>query len=252
MAFHRFSAACIKSRPAPRHLRAPLHQPRVAPELVSTRQVDIDVRTPMHPSPMQRAEGSRRRPASSGAVPTPSSRASSRRPAAPSCEEALAADSMKDRRTMFDRARTKAVADCKAASAPGVWRGAETETGIWTATVSNESGAALVVRLRRVGTRLRERWCLLGSVAGKRDRWTGTRAVRDDRRFPTPSRCASTLRPSGRRPHRRRQARRVDGHAWAAQGTGRQDGRSTSWMPSMRFHSHSGASTSACGTYEVQ
>ncbi len=46
---------------------------------------------------------------------------------------------------MFDRARTKAVADCKTASAPGVWRGAETETGIWTATVSNESGASLVV-----------------------------------------------------------------------------------------------------------
>ena len=53
----------------------------------------------------------------------------------PKLEEALAVGSMKERRTIFDRARTKAVADCKTANAPGVWRGAETETGIWLAAV---------------------------------------------------------------------------------------------------------------------
>jgi hypothetical protein len=42
----------------------------------------------------------------------------------PKLEEALAVGSMKERRTIFDRTRTKAVADCKAANAPGVWRGA--------------------------------------------------------------------------------------------------------------------------------
>ena len=99
---------------------------------------------------------------------------------------------------MFDRARTKAVADCKAASAPGVWRGAETDKGIWTATVSNESGAALVVSCDVSGSTPGAGVILLGSVAGKRDRWTGTRAVQmtidSYAEIEAYARCASTSR----------------------------------------------------------
>jgi hypothetical protein len=95
----------------------------------------------------------------------------------PKLEEALAVDSMKSRRTLFDRARTKAVADCKAASAPGVWRGAETEPGIWLAAVTNERGAVLGVRCDVAGSAPGSGGVVLGDVEGKRDRWTGTRAV---------------------------------------------------------------------------
>ena len=69
------------------------------------------------------------------------------------------------------------MADCKTASAPGVWRAAETDTGIWTAVVSNESGASLVVSCDVSGKTPGAGVILLGAVAGKRDRWTGTRAV---------------------------------------------------------------------------
>ncbi len=52
-----------------------------------------------------------------------------------------------------------------------------TDKGIWTATVSNESGAALVVSCDVSGSAPGAGVILLGAVAGKRDRWTGTRAV---------------------------------------------------------------------------
>ena len=172
--FDRF-AACIKSRPCDRAICKSRYGNRVSAELVSTRQADVDVR-------MSMAEPNCKSQKDSEAV-SEFQRCNTQQPCefekscGPKLEEALDADSMKDRRAMFDRARTKAVADCKAASAPGVWRGAETDKGIWTATVSNESGAALVVSCDVSGSTPGAGVILLGSVAGKRDRWTGTRAV---------------------------------------------------------------------------
>jgi hypothetical protein len=84
---------------------------------------------------------------------------------------------MRVRRTLFDRAETKASDDCKVASAPGVWRGRETEKGVWTATVSNERGAQLVVSCDVSGPNPGSGVIVVGAVDGKRDRWTGTRSV---------------------------------------------------------------------------
>ena len=93
-------------------------------------------------------------------------------------EEALATESMRARRTLFDRARTTAVAACKAASAPGVWRGAEVEPGVWMATVTNGKGALLAVRCDVGGPAPGSGGIVLGgTLSGNRDRWTGTRAV---------------------------------------------------------------------------
>ena len=122
--FDRF-AACIKSRPCDRAICKSRYGNRVSAELVSTRQADVDVR-------MSMAEPNCKSQKDSEAV-SEFQRCNTQQPCefekscGPKLEEALDADSMKDRRAMFDRARTKAVADCKAASAPGVWRGAETE-----------------------------------------------------------------------------------------------------------------------------
>src|SRR6202521_2699851 len=89
----------------------------------------------------------------------------------------MSADSFSRRRTLMDRAHTKAQDDCRQAMAPGVWRGAETEKGIWTATVSNESGAALVIACDVAAPNPGDGVVLLAAVKGKRDRWTGSRAI---------------------------------------------------------------------------
>ena len=172
--FDRF-AACVKSRPCDRNICRSRYTNRVATEMVTSRQGDVDVRMTM-------AEPNCEGQKVSEAVGE-FQRCNSQQPCefekscGPKLEEALSADNMKDRRSMFDRARTQAVADCKAASAPGVWRGAETDKGIWTAVVSNERGASLVVSCDVAGQTPGAGVILLGAVAGKRDRWTGTRAV---------------------------------------------------------------------------
>ena len=89
----------------------------------------------------------------------------------------MSAEGLRLRRTLFDRAETKATDDCKVASAPGVWRGRETEKGIWTATVANQSGAQLVVSCDISGPSPGSGVIVVGAVNGKRDRWTGTRSV---------------------------------------------------------------------------
>ena len=172
--FDRFTA-CAKSRPCDREICKSRYIKRVASEMSTTRQADIDVR-------MTLAEPNCEAQKDAEAVGD-FQRCNNQQPCefektcGPKLEEALSAGGMKDRRTMFDRARTKAVADCKAASAPGVWRGAETEPGIWMAAVSNERGAVLGVRCDVSGPAPGSGGVVLGDVAGKRDRWTGTRAV---------------------------------------------------------------------------
>jgi hypothetical protein len=172
--FDRF-AACIRARPCDRDQCKGRYIKRVANEMATTRQGDIDVRmSASEPNCTEQKEAEAYGEFQRCNYQQP---CEFEKTCGPKLEEALAADSMKKRRTLYDRARTQAVADCKAASAPGVWRGAETEAGIWTATVSNESGAALVVRCDVSGPTPGAGVILLGAVAGKRDRWTGTRAI---------------------------------------------------------------------------
>jgi V8-like Glu-specific endopeptidase len=174
VAFDRF-AACIKARPCDRDICKGRYAKRVSTELATSRQPDIDIRFKSSEPQCSEAKESE--------AYTEFQRCSYNTPCdfdktcGPKLEEALAVDSMKARRTLFDRARNKAQEDCRAASAPGVWRGAETEKGIWTATVSNEKGAALVVSCDVAGSNPGNGVVLLGAVKGKRDRWTGTRGI---------------------------------------------------------------------------
>ena len=78
---------------------------------------------------------------------------------------------------MFDRARTKAVADCKAASAPAYGAAPRPTPASGPRPSRTKAAPSLVVSLRRFRTRPGAGVILLGDVAGKRDRWTGTRAV---------------------------------------------------------------------------
>lgn len=173
--FDRF-AACIKSRPCDRDICKSRYANRVSGELASARQGDIEIRMTMAPPSCQEqkeAESIAEFQRCNFQQPCEFENSCS-----PKLEEALSADSMKARRVLIDRARTKATADCKAASAPGVWRGAEIQPGIWLGTVSNAKGAVLAVRCDVGGPKPGSGSVLLSSVSGNRDRWTGTRTVR--------------------------------------------------------------------------
>jgi hypothetical protein len=77
----------------------------------------------------------------------------------------------------MDRMNTRAQEDCRQAKAPNIWRGAETDKGIWLGTVSNESGAALIIACDVAGADPGDGVILLSDVKGKRDRWTGSRDI---------------------------------------------------------------------------
>lgn len=173
--FDRFSA-CIKSRPCDRDVCKARYASRVSSELAGPRQGDIDLRMTMAaPNCQEQKEAE-----ALGEF----QRCNFQQPCefekicSPKLEEVLSADSMKARRVLIDRARSKATADCKAASAPGVWRGAEVEPGIWLATVTNGKGAMLIVRCDIAGPKPGSGGVLLASISGNKDRWTGTRTVR--------------------------------------------------------------------------
>jgi hypothetical protein len=84
---------------------------------------------------------------------------------------------MQKRQVLFDRARASAKDVCQQASAPGVWRGKQTEENVWTATVFNDSGAALTVSCVVSGDKSGDGALEIDDVKGKRDRWAGTRSV---------------------------------------------------------------------------
>ena len=172
--FDRF-AACIRARPCDRDLCKARYTNRVGGEMATSRQSDIEIRinaSQEHCTEQKEAEAYAEFQRCSWQQPCEFEKT-----CGPKLEEALAVGSMKERRTIFDRTRTKAVADCKAANAPGVWRGAETEAGIWLAAVTNEKGAVLGVRCDVSGPAPGSGGFILGSVKGTRDRWTGTRPV---------------------------------------------------------------------------
>jgi hypothetical protein len=172
--FDRF-AACIKARPCDHALCHSRYKSRVAPDLASARQADIDLRLAgADPLCIDQKEANAFHDFQRCAVIQP---CEFEKVCAAKVEEVLSADSLKRRRTLLDRAASKAQEDCKQISAPGIWRGAETEKGIWTATVSNEHGAGLVVRCDIAAASPGSGVILLGAVAGKRDRWAGTRGV---------------------------------------------------------------------------
>jgi hypothetical protein len=172
--FDRF-AACVRARPCDKDLCKSRYQRRVASELTSARREDVDLRTSgADPLCAEQKEAEAYGEFQRCNYQQP---CEFEKTCGPKLEEAMSADSMRLRRTLYERARTKAVSDCKAASAPGVWRGAEVETGIWMATVSNESGALLAIRCDVAGPAPGSGGIVMASVSGKRDRWTGTRAV---------------------------------------------------------------------------
>ncbi len=216
--FDRF-AACIKARPCDRDLCKARYTNRVGGEMASSRQSDIDLR--------MNASQDRCTEQKEAEAYVEFQRCSMQQPCefektcGPKLEEALAVGSMKERRTIFDRTRTKAVADCKTANAPGVWRGAETETGIWLAAVTNEKGAVLGVRCDVSGPAPGSGGLVLGSVKGTRDRWTGTRPVQMTIDFfAEPLRLE--LKTQDAELGAGVQAHRILGHAWLAERSGRQ------------------------------
>jgi hypothetical protein len=173
--FDRF-AACLKARPCDRDVCKTRYLNRVSTELAGARQGDIDVRMTMAaPNCQEQKEAE---------AVGEFQRCNFQQPCefekicSPKLEEALSADSMKARRVLIDRARSKATADCRAASAPGVWRGAEVEPGIWLATVTNGKRATLLVRCDIAGPKPGSGGVMLTSESGNKDRWTGTRTVR--------------------------------------------------------------------------
>ncbi|MTD95175.1 trypsin-like serine protease [Hyphomicrobium sp. xq] len=172
--FDRF-AACIKARPCDRNLCKGRYTRRVSTELANARQADIDVRvTASEPRCTEQKETEAFQEFRRCAINTP---CDFDKTCAKNVEEALAVESLKVRRTLFDRARNKAQDDCRTASAPGVWRAGEKDKGVWMAMVTNEKGAALVVACDITGPSPGDGVVLLGEVKGKRDRWTGTRGV---------------------------------------------------------------------------
>ena len=174
IAFDRF-AACIKTRPCDREICRARYRNRVTGELENARQSDIDVRlAAAGPQCEQQKESTAFQEFQRCAVSQP---CEFKKACSPKMEGALSSDSLKLRRTLISRAADKAQADCKQASAPGVWRGAETEKGIWTALVANESGAQLLISCDVAGPNPGSGVVVLAAVRGKRDRWTGTRRV---------------------------------------------------------------------------
>ncbi len=172
--FDRF-AACIKARPCDRSLCKGRYVKRVSPELASARQSDIDLRMAGSESrctEQKEADAFQEFRRCAASQPCEFDKICTAK-----LTEALSVDSLKRRRALIDRADSRAQEDCRQAKAPNVWRGAETDRGIWMATVSNESGAALVIACDVAGTNPGDGVILLGDVKGKRDRWTGSRDI---------------------------------------------------------------------------
>jgi hypothetical protein len=147
----------------------------VSPELAGARQVDVDVRmTASEPRCTEQKESTAfqefRRCASNQPCDFDNVCVSK-------LNDALSVESLKQRRTMIDRTNARAQDDCRQSKAPGIWRGAETDKGIWMATVSNERGAALVIACDVAGPKPGDGVILLADVKGKRDRWTGSRDI---------------------------------------------------------------------------
>ena len=197
--FDRF-AACIKSRPCDRNRCKSRYTKRVAPELASARQADIDLRmTASEARCTEQKEAEAYQDFRSCAINQP---CEFDKICSAKVNEALSAETLKKRRTLIDRASTKA-----AGRLPRRPR-------------RRASGAARRRRRasgwRRYPTRAVRPWSspatwpdptpgngvvVLDASKGKRDRWTGTRACDDDRFL----RRAAAPRPEdrGRGPERR-------------------------------------------------
>jgi V8-like Glu-specific endopeptidase len=172
--FDRF-AACIKARPCDHALCQSRYKKRVSTELASARQADVDLRlAAAGPLCEEQKDLTAFQEFQQCAANQP---CDFDKVCKTKMQDAMSADGMRLRRTLFDRAETKARDDCKVAWAPGVWRGRETDKGVWTATVLNESGAQLVVTCDISGPNPGSGTIIVGAVDGKRDRWTGTRSV---------------------------------------------------------------------------
>jgi len=173
--FDRFTA-CINARPCDGDICKSRYIKRVAPELASARQADVDLRMAASgPLCTQQKEAEAYTDFLSCANDQPCTFDNS---CGPKLQQSLRPDVLKKRQTLFDRVRAKAQDDCQQASAPGIWRAGETREDIWTARVSNESGAAIVFTCVVAGNNSGDGVFELDDVKGKRERWAGTRSVR--------------------------------------------------------------------------
>jgi hypothetical protein len=173
--FDRFTA-CINARPCDGNMCKSRYTSRVAPELANARLADVDLRMAASaPLCTQQKEAEAYTDFLSCAENQPCDFDKS---CGPKLQQSLRPDIMTKRQPLVDRLRSKAQEECKQASAPGVWRSAETGENIWTARVINDAGAALVVTCVVGGNNSGDGVLELDGVKGKRERWAGARSVR--------------------------------------------------------------------------
>ncbi len=172
--FDRF-AACVSARPCDAEICKARYLKRVSPELSGTRQADVALRmTASAPLCTQQNETQAYAEFQNCVENAPCDFDGQ---CAPALQQSLRPEIMKKRQVLFDRARANAKDVCQQASAPGLWRGKQTEENVWTATVFNDSGAALTVSCVVSGDKSGDGALEIDDVKGKRDRWAGTRSV---------------------------------------------------------------------------
>ena len=172
--FDRFTA-CVNARPCDSNICKTRYLKRVAPELATSRQTDVDLRTAASRSLCtQQKEAD----AYTDFINCANNQTCDfDNSCAPQLQKSLRPETLKKRQTLIDRVRANAQEECRQASAPGVWHSGQTAEGVWTAKVTNESGAALVVTCVVSGDNSGNGIFELDDVKGKRDRWTGTHSV---------------------------------------------------------------------------
>ncbi len=173
--FDRFTA-CLNARPCDGTICKGRYIERVSPALASARQGDIDLRMAASgPLCTQHKEAEAYTDFLGCVNDNPCDFDNS---CGPKLQQSLRPEIMKKRQPLFDRVHAMAQDACQQASAPGIWRAGTTGENVWTARVSNESGASIFVTCSVGGDTSGDGVFELDAVKGKRERWAGTRSVR--------------------------------------------------------------------------
>jgi Trypsin-like peptidase domain len=176
VAFDRFTA-CINARPCDGNICKSRYLRRVTPQLAGARQADVDLRM-----------------AASGPLCTQQKEAEAYgeflgcannnpcdfdQTCEPKLVQSQRPEIMQKRHPLVERLRAKAQDECKQASAPGVWHAGQVKENLWSANVSNESGAGIFVACVIGGNDSGNGVFEIDNIKnGKRERWAGTRSVR--------------------------------------------------------------------------
>lgn len=172
--FDRF-AACINARPCDADVCQSRYERRVSTTLAAGRKADVALRVAAAgPLCTQQKEADAYSDFQGCADNQPCDFDAQ---CAPKLQQSLRPEIMKKRQVLFDLVRNKAKAECEEASAPGIWRAAQTDQNVWTARVFNDGGAALIVNCVVGGDNSGDGIFEIDGVKGKRERWTGTRST---------------------------------------------------------------------------